>query len=159
MRIEMSSGNFSLVVSGELSDDVKAALMAKGLKYELERNVLTKTYITLRGVPGKRKGKTVLPKDFERESVEYSVENAAAFHDAAAKELAKLGTFSVAIGHYVKGENTEARKRATGVFDKTKAKGEDALEKLSIITGYDGDIEDEAEFIEAIHEWLMSTAE
>lgn len=163
MNITMSSGNFNLTISGTLHESATAKLLEKGLKYELERNVLTKTYLTLKGVDGKRKGSKVLPKDFERDSVPFDEANAQAFAEAAAAPLKLLGDFTVNVSQYIKGESQEARKRATLVFEKTKAKGDAALEKLAAICGYevgiDTGFEDEGAFIEAIHEWLMSTEE
>lgn len=156
MRIEMSSGNFNFTVSGELSAEKQDELLKKGMKYELERGVLTKTYTALAGVTGKR-GKLVLPEGFERESIVYDDANAVEFATAMQATLDKLGSFKVTVSEYVKGESGDSRKRATGIYAQSAEKGEATLERLAMICGYDGDHEDEREFVEAIHEWLLST--
>lgn len=154
MKIEMNSGNFNFTVRGELSPEKQAALLIKGMKYELERGVLSDVYKQLAGVVGKR-GKKVLPDGFERDSIGYNDANRDAFYTNLVDSLAKLGTFEVSIGEYVKGEGGESRKRATGIYEKSLAKGQATLDQLAAMCGYDGDTEDESEFIAAIHEWLQ----
>ncbi len=92
--ISMDSGNFSLSFSVELKPEVLDGLIEKGLKYEVERAVLSKTYLALAGIPGKRAGKVVLPKGYERSSLEFNEVNAAKFKEQLVKHASELGTVS-----------------------------------------------------------------
>ncbi len=90
----MDSGNFSLSFSVDLKPEVLDGLIEKGLKYEVERAVLSKTYLALAGVPGKRAGKTVLPKGYERSSLEFNEANATSFENQLIKHASELGEVS-----------------------------------------------------------------
>lgn len=153
ITIDMSSGNFNLVVRGELSATAQADILAKGLKYEVERDVLSSVYKELAGIKGKR-GKLVLPKGFERDSVEYTDENSVAFSTALKDAMDKLGTFTVSVTRYVKGETSESRKRATAMYEAAAVKP-GGLDKLAAAVGYDDDVDDMEHFVERIHEWVM----
>jgi hypothetical protein len=110
VKIEMASGNFQLAAEIQLKPEVQSDLIQKGLKYELERSVLSATYIALAGVPGKRNGSKVLPEGFKRESIQFNEGNAEAFKKALQAGLDKLGTVgSLAVGVYVPGEGSEPK--------------------------------------------------
>lgn len=117
MKVTFNTGNFSMTATGELVDEVKEKILADGLKYALQRDVATKVYIALAGVEGKKEDSRVLPKDFERDSVGFTTDNATAFSLEAEKQLAKLGTFSVSVTEYVGGESGSAMVRATNLVD------------------------------------------
>lgn len=117
LQVTFNTGNFSLKVQGELADTAKEKILMDGLKYAIQRDVASKVYVQLAGVEGKKEDSKVLPKDFERDSVVFSTDNAAAFSLEAEKQLAKLGTFSVTVTEYVGGESNSSMVRATNLVD------------------------------------------
>lgn len=117
MKVKFNTGNFTLNIEGEFNDEAKAAALENGLRYAVQRDVATGVYIALAGEKNS-KGNLALPKGFERDSVEYSEENAAAMQKAALDALGKIGTFDVSIEENVGGEAAASpMKRATALVD------------------------------------------
>lgn len=149
--ISIDSGNFTLSVSGEVSEEKLADLVMKGLKYETERSVLSKVYLDLAGVPGVRGNSKVLPKAFERKSVEFSNESAEKFKGSAQSNLEDFGQFEVSVTRYVSEESTSTV-QAQKLYLAAKSKGSlQALADHESI-GYEGDVNDEEEFVKWIHQ-------
>lgn len=158
MRIDLTSGNFAITVTGTLAAEKQEKVLEKGVASEIYRAVLPKVYVGLVGVDGKKGGK-VLPKGFERDSVKYNTDVARQFQNALMDALTEIGfdhgnnLAQVTVSEYVAGEAGSNRKTATEMLDKSKAKGK--LDQLAMVVGYEGEHEDEAAFVECIHEWLQ----
>lgn len=154
MRIDLTSGNFAITVTGTLAAEKQEKVLEKGVASEIYRAVLPKVYVGLVGVDGKKGGK-VLPSEFKRESLKFDANTAEAFRAGLISELAKVGfeTDTLRVSEYVAGEAGSNRKTATEMLDKSKAKGK--LDQLAMVVGYEGEHEDEAAFVECIHTWLQ----
>lgn len=111
-----NTGNFALKIAGDFSEDQKGKALISALRYIVQRDGATKAYQALGGVKGED-GKTKLPKDFERDQVEWSDENGAAMQEAFEKALASYGTFSVEATKYEGSEAASPMKRATTLVD------------------------------------------
>lgn len=104
-EIEFKTGNFKLDISGNLNPENTEKALNAGLTYIVQRDVASGIYVELEGVEN-NKGKKRLPKDFERKSLEFNEENAAAFKEAAEKVLGNYGDFTVSVSEHVPGEST-----------------------------------------------------
>lgn len=147
MKIEFKTGNFTLNVEGDVNAETRDRLLANGVKYELQRDVASKVYLSLAGVKGKKDG-LVLPEKFERDSIAYSDETADSFAKAATAELSKRGNFVVEVSENVGGESASPMKRATAFVDTLVAAGQTA--QLVAVLGVAPDADRDA-LIEAAH--------
>lgn len=154
MKLTMDSGNFAFAIEGDLSPEAHDDLLAKGLKYETERGVLSNVYKDLAGVPGKKEGTKKLPDDFERKNVEFNEDNALAFEAALEKQLTKLfvaGSLKLSVKQYIAPESESGVKKATALYDAAKAANQlEALASHATIQ-YSGDVQDAEKFIAHIH--------
>ena len=116
MKVEFDTGNFGLVIEGELNEDAKAKFLSAGLTYVVQRDGASKAYLELAGVEND-KGKKQLPKDFERKSVEYNPDNAAAMQLAFENALKSYGNFTISASEHVAGADVSPMKRATEFVD------------------------------------------
>lgn len=117
MKVKFNTGNFTLNIEGEFNEEATKAALENGLRYAVQRDVASKVYVKLAGVENS-KGNLALPKDFERDSIAFDADNAAAMELAASEELAKLGTFTVSVEENVGGEAAASpMKRATALVD------------------------------------------
>lgn len=101
-KVNFTTGNFDLVIEGELNADQQAKALANGITYIVQRDVASKAYRDIAG-EGEKKS---LPKGFERKSVEYSEDNKAAVELAFSEAMAKYGNFTVAVSEHVASEGT-----------------------------------------------------
>ena len=145
ITVDFNTGNFTLAIAGELSEEAIAKKLVEGVRYAVQRDVASKVYIKLAGKPN-AKGTLTLPKDFERDSIPFSVENAAEFQKLAEAELNKLGSFTVKAVENVGGEAGAPGKMAIGLWAKPQAR---------FLLGLDDDATDE-EGIEAARVFLAS---
>jgi hypothetical protein len=121
-KINFRTGNFSLDIEGELNEDQKAKALENGITYIVQRDVASAAY---RQIAGEGEKKT-LPKGFERSSVEFNDENAAAVEAAFTKAMEKYGTFTVSVSKHEPSEGAgEPGKMATAMWEQVK--GNDAL--------------------------------
>lgn len=112
-----NTGNFALKIAGDFSEDQKGKALISALRYIVQRDGATKAYQALGGVRGED-GKSKLPKDFERDQVEWSDENGAAMTVAFEKALEPYGSFSVEATKYEGSESAASpMKRATTLVD------------------------------------------
>lgn len=116
MNIPFTTGNFDLVIDGELNADTREKVLKSGAIYIVQRDGASKAYLDLCGVEND-KGKKSLPKDFERKSLEFNEENAAAMVAAFEKALKPYGVFSVTATEHVSGAEVSPMKRATEFVD------------------------------------------
>ncbi len=135
MDIKFNTGNFTLVISGELNTDSEAKILEQGVRYAVQRDVATKVYLALAGIKNS-KGNLTLPDGFERDSISFGEDSAAQMQSAATAELGKLGDFSVEVTENVGGETSSPMKRATELVDSFL--GTDKEESFRAILG-DGD--------------------
>lgn len=103
MNIKFDTGNFTLNINGELSEESKAKMLENGLRYAVQRDVASKVYLGFSEEKTKT-GKPKLPEGFERDSILFNEDNSAAMQLAAEAELAKIGTFSVTVSENRGGE-------------------------------------------------------
>jgi hypothetical protein len=115
-KVSFITGNFNLNIEGELSEEQRAKADEAAIRYIVQRDGATKTYLELCGVENE-KGNKSLPKDFERDSLEYSADSAEAMRVAMEKALAPYGNFKVSASEHVKGESQSPMKRATEFVD------------------------------------------
>jgi hypothetical protein len=116
MKVEFTTGNFDLVIDGELNEDAVKKFLQAGLIYVVQRDGASKAYLDLCGVEND-KGKKQLPKDFERKSLEYNEENLAAMALAFSSALQPYGKFNISGSQHVSGETVSPMKRATEFVD------------------------------------------
>lgn len=116
MNIKFDTGNFTLNINGELSEESKAKMLENGLRYAVQRDVASKVYLGFSEEKTKT-GKPKLPEGFERDSIKFDEDNSAAMQLAAEAELAKIGTFTVTVSENVGGESASPMKRATLLVD------------------------------------------
>lgn len=116
MEVKFSTGNFTLNINGEFNDAAKEAALENGLRYAVQRDVASKVYVQIAGEKNKN-GNLQLPKGFERDSIEFNPDNAAAMELAATEELKKLGEFTVSVEENVGGETASPMKRATALVE------------------------------------------
>jgi hypothetical protein len=116
MKVDFTTGNFDLVIDGELNEDAKQKFLAAGLTYVVQRDGASKAYLELAGVEND-KGKKQLPKDFERKTVEFNPDNAAAMQLAFENALKSYGTFTISASEHVAGADVSPMKRATEFVD------------------------------------------
>jgi hypothetical protein len=135
-NIEFITGNFKLNIQGTLSEDEREKADAAAIRYIVQRDGATKTYLALSGVENE-KGNKVLPKDFERDQLVFSTENAEAMRSAMEKALAPYGSFKVSASEHVKGETASPMKRATKFIDDLLAEpnGQALLDTLFTMKG------------------------
>ncbi len=149
MKLETSSGNFSVEINGEVEEklEIIQRVYDAGIRYIVEREGFGQCYKELAGTGAKQS----LPKGFKRDSVPFNEDNAAVFELALEKVLAKLGDFDLRITQYVAPDSDSGMKKATELFNTAKAKG--VLEGLAghETIQYKGDLADSAAFIAHIH--------
>jgi hypothetical protein len=116
MKVDFTTGNFDLVIEGDLNADAQAKFQQAGLTYVVQRDGASKAYLELAGVEND-KGKKQLPKDFERKSVEFSAENLAAMQLAFEAALKPYGNFTISGSEHVAGADVSPMKRATEFVD------------------------------------------
>lgn len=117
MKVKFNTGNFTLNIDGSFNDEQTAAALENGLRYAVQRDVATGVYIQLAGEKNS-KGNLALPKGFERDSIEFNADNAAAMELAASEALKKLGDFIVTVVENEGGEGAASpMKRATALVD------------------------------------------
>ena len=116
MQVKFTTGNFDLVIDGELNAETREKVLSSGLTYIVQRDGASKTYLALCGVENE-KGKKVLPKDFERKSLAFSPENLEQMSTAFASALKPYGTFTVSGSEHVAGEAVSPMVRATEFVD------------------------------------------
>ena len=116
MKVEFTTGNFDLVIEGELNEDAKAKFLQSGLIYVVQRDGASKAYLELCGKENE-KGKKQLPKDFERKSLEFNDENNAAMQLAFETALKPYGNFTISGSEHVAGAEVSPMKRATEFVD------------------------------------------
>lgn len=148
---EMTSANFTAQVWGTVDAGAVKELVMKGMRYEMERGGLSKAYLALAGLPGKKAGSLKLPEKFERVHVLYNEVNAGVFQSALGEALKGFGSFSVKVGQYVEGDKDGGQKQAQSMYEKFLAK-EGKLEALALMNDWEG-VEDweRADWVKAIH--------
>lgn len=161
--VQLDTGNFSVIVSGEVKEDVVSKFVKQGLVYDLQRGPATKAYIALAGVPAKKKDVMVLPEKFVRKSVAYSSDNAKVMQAAVLKEFgSKLDNLKVTVVQYVPDESSDGRVKAKLVFGKWQEAGlvekKVGLWETASDLVFKGDLENEEDVIEFIHQCLVSPA-
>jgi hypothetical protein len=136
MKTEFTTGNFDLVIEGELNEDAKAKFLNSGLVYVVQRDGASKTYLELAGVEND-KGKKQLPKDFERKSVEFNDDNAAAMALGMENALKPYGNFTVSASEHVAGAEVSPMKRATEFVDALFGNAENEAKLRGFLSIYD----------------------
>lgn len=131
ISINFKTGNFDLDIKGEFNADSMKDALEAALKYQVQRDIASKVYVELAGVKGAKGGK-VLPEGFERESVEYTADNATAFLEAAKLQLAKIGTFEVSVSERQEASaSSDALKQAVKDAKAYIARGEEVAQKVA----------------------------
>ena len=123
-KVNFTTGNFDLVIEGTLKAEQRDKAIDAGIRWILQRDGASKAYIILAGEENE-KGKSRLPKGFERDSVEYSDENAEAVKTAFEEAMADYGDFSVEVSEHVAGAAATPGVMATSLWE--QAKENDAL--------------------------------
>lgn len=116
MKVEFTTGNFDLVIEGDLNPEAQAKFLQSGLIYVVQRDGASKAYLELCGVEND-KGKKQLPKDFERKTLEFNEENNAAMQLAFETALKPYGNFTISGSEHVAGSEVSPMKRATEFVD------------------------------------------
>jgi ABC-type phosphate transport system substrate-binding protein len=116
MKVDFTTGNFDLVIEGDLNADAQAKFLNAGLVYVVQRDGASKAYLELAGVEND-KGKKQLPKDFERKTVAFNEENLAAMQLAFESALKPYGNFTISGSEHVAGADVSPMKRATEFVD------------------------------------------
>jgi hypothetical protein len=135
-NIEFITGNYKANIRGTLNEEQRAKADEAAVRYIVQRDGATKTYLDLVGVENE-KGNKVLPKGFERDSLDFSDDSAEAFAASMKKALAPYGDFDVSVSQHVKGETASPMKRATAFVDELlKAdNGQQILDQLVTLYG------------------------
>lgn len=155
--VRLDTGNFSVIVSGVVKEDKIAAYVKHGLVYDLQRTPITKAYLGLVGVPGKKEGTLVFPEGFKRESVNYSEDAAEKIKSKVLKHFADaMDGCKVVVMQYVADDKGDGRASARALLGKWRAQG--VLEKKMDIFDFEGDEEDDAELVEWVHGLLKGKA-
>lgn len=134
---ELNTGNFTLKVEGNYNDDSQAKALSNALKYELQRDVASKVYAEVAGATVEGKDGKRLPKDFERDSVEFSNDAAEAMRLAATKVLSERGEFSVTVTKYEGSEAASPMKRATAFVDSLMDDGDKEVQLRATLALFD----------------------
>lgn len=132
-RVSFITGNFNLTIDGSLSEEQREKADAAAIRYIVQRDGATKTYLALCGVENE-KGNKSLPKDFERDLLAYTDESANAMKSAMEKALAPYGNFTVSAVEHVKGESQSPMKRATEFVDALLDGGENEAKLRSLLS-------------------------
>lgn len=135
-KAELNTGNFTLVVEGEYNAESQVKAISNALKYELQRDVASKVYAEVAGVAN-AEGKKQLPKDFERDSVEFSDESADAMRLAAEAALKDRGSFTVSVTKYEGSEAASPMKRATTFVESLMNNGDEEQQLRSTLALFD----------------------
>lgn len=150
----LTTGNFSVIVSGDVKETKVKDYVKNGIVYDLQRTPITKAYLAVAGVPGKKDGVLVFPEGFTRDSVAYEADTATLIAD---KVKAHFGTVMddcrVVVTQHIKDEASDGRSKARAIYAKWTAEGK-LTAKLDVIE-FDGDETDEEAVIEAIHAYLI----
>lgn len=155
--VKLNTGNFSIILSGAVSEKYLADCITKGVTYDMQRTPATKAYLAVSGIPGKKAGSLKFPEGFERDSVEYSVENAATMQmEVEAFFKDKLADLKVVIIKHVKEESADGRDTARGLVAKWTAEGK--LERKLELLDYEGDADDSETVLECVHAALVKKA-
>lgn len=135
----IDSGNFTMTFKGEVKEEMRDALVADGLRYRVERDVLSAVYLKLIGVPGKS-GKLVMPKGKGvRKGLEFSPETALKFAEAAEGALGKyLNGAMASVGLYVSETKQPQYELAVKALERHESLG-DIETWLANVVGYDGE--------------------
>lgn len=118
LKAGIDTGNFAVIIEGNLKPEVQQEKLVQGVVYDLQRGGITQAWNTLGGVKGEN-GKTKLPEGFKRNSIEYS-DDAALTMQGAVEEWAKGifdGDFTVAVTKYEGAEEASPMKRATALVE------------------------------------------
>lgn len=132
-QVDFITGNFKLGIRGSLNEEQREKADAAAIRYIVQRDGATKTYLDLAGVENE-KGNKSLPKGFERDSLAYSEDNAAAMKASMEKALAGYGDFTVSVSEHVKGESQSPMKRATEFVDALLDGGENEAKLRSLLS-------------------------
>jgi|SRR5882724_10636347 len=146
-KVTFTTGNFNLVIEGELSPDQREKADAAAIRWITQRDVASEVYKQMAGVKNS-KGNLALPEGFERDSIAFSDDNAALLQEKATAALGKYGDFTVTVSEHVAGETAAPRAMATQMWEKVKANP-----ALLASLGLDETTKDEAG-IEACHTFL-----
>jgi hypothetical protein len=141
-KIEITSGNFDLVIEGDVSKEKRAEMVDEGVRSFFYREGLTNVYKTLLGEN----------KGGKRKEIEYSDANAAALREASETALSPIGTFQVtSITEHVPAESVSSRKQATELWAKIQS---DPSSYNPAMLGLANFKVSEADGIEAAHKFL-----
>jgi len=132
-QVDFITGNFNLKIVGELNDAQREAADKAAIRYIVQRDGATKTYLDLAGVEND-KGNKSLPKGFERDSLVYSADNAEAMRASMEKALKSYGDFTVSVSEHIKGESQSPMKRATEFVDALLDGGENEQKLRSLMS-------------------------
>lgn len=146
-KVTFTTGNFSLVIQGELSPDQREKADAAAIRWITQRDVASEVYKQMAGVKNS-KGNLQLPEGFERDSIAYSDDNAELLKNETVKALGKYGSFTVEVSQHIAGESAAPRAMATQMWEKVKSNP-----ALLTSLGLDASATDEVG-IEACHTFL-----
>lgn len=147
-KTKFITGNFEVVVEGSFNDEQREKAETAALRWILQRDGASKAYVELAGEKNS-KGNLALPKDFERDSIPYSEENASAMRAAFTKAMSPYGDFTVSeVTEHVAGEQVGSRKQATAMWEQAKTNP-----AMVTALGIAADADDETG-IEACHKFL-----
>lgn len=142
-KVDFTTGNFDLVIDGELNPDKQSEAIDAGIRYIVQRDGATTAYKSLFG-----------ESNAKRKTLEFSAENAEAIRSAFADALSKYGNFSVSVSEHIASEGVTSRKQATVLWEKAKAGGAKGLRNLSALLGVELDASNDEVAVEACHEFL-----
>lgn len=162
--VKLNTGNFSIILSGAVSEKYLADCITKGVTYDMQRTPATKAYLAVSGIPGKKAGSLKFPEfgpdgktTWSRDSVEYSAENAATMQkEVEAFFKDKLSELKVVVIQHVKEESADGRDTARGLVAKWTAEGK--LERKLELLDYEGDANDSEAVLECVHAALVKKA-
>lgn len=161
--VSLATGNFKVILSGVPTAEYAKSAVEKGMVYDLQRDGATKAYLAIDGIPGKKSGSLKLPekgrdgKDWSRDSIPYSVEDAETMKQAAVRYFGdKLEGCKVVVIQHVKEESADGRDTARGLIAKWSAEGK--LQKKLVALDYEGDEGDADAVVEFVHEQLLKRA-
>jgi hypothetical protein len=141
VNVPFTTGNFDLDINIQLKDEVVEKFVKNGAIYVVQRDGASKAYLSLKGEEND-KGKLVLPKDFERKSVEFSQENLQAMIDAFSKALAPYGEAVITGSEHVSGAEVSPMKRATEFVDSLLGNAQNEATLRQFLSMYDATASD-----------------
>lgn len=132
-QVDFITGNFKLDIRGALNEEQREKADAAAIRYIVQRDGATKTYLDLAGVENE-KGNKSLPKGFERDNLAYTPESSEAMKASMEKALAPYGAFTVSVSEHIKGETQSPMKRATEFVDALLDGGENEQKLRSLLS-------------------------